>query len=39
VKSWASISGTVRNGAGGAAPWGSWLTCEETTIEPAPAEA
>ena len=33
-KAWASISGTVRNCAGGPTPWGSWLTCEETIDGP-----
>jgi secreted PhoX family phosphatase len=26
-----SLSGNIRNCAGGPTPWGSWLTCEETT--------
>lgn len=27
-----SLTGTIRNCAGGPMPWGSWLTCEETDV-------
>ena len=36
LRSWPSLSGTVRNCAGGRTPWNAWLSCEETLEGPGP---
>ncbi|HZH34624.1 MAG TPA: alkaline phosphatase PhoX [Pyrinomonadaceae bacterium] len=32
VRDFVSLSGTMTNCAGGVTPWGSWISCEETTL-------
>lgn len=32
VRDFASLSGTLINCSGGPTPWGSWISCEETTL-------
>ena len=34
VRDFVSLSGTLINCAGGPTPWGSWISCEETTLGP-----
>lgn len=34
VHDFVSLSGTMINCCGGATPWGSWISCEETTLGP-----
>lgn len=35
VRGFVSLGGTHTNCAGGPTPWGSWISCEETTLGPA----
>jgi uncharacterized protein len=32
IRDFVSLSGTLVNCAGGPTPWGSWISCEETTV-------
>ncbi len=32
VRDFVSLNGTLHNCAGGPTPWGSWISCEETTL-------
>lgn len=34
LRSWVSLNGTTMNCAGGAMPWGSWVSCEENANGP-----
>ncbi|MGH1393380.1 MAG: alkaline phosphatase PhoX [Trichormus sp.] len=36
IRDFASLSGTIRNCAGGPTPWSSWITCEEDVTRPSP---
>lgn len=34
IRDFVSLSGTLINCSGGPTPWGSWISCEETTLGP-----
>ncbi len=34
IEAWTSLNGTMMNCSGGAMPWGSWISCEETVNGP-----
>lgn len=34
VRDFVSLNGTLQNCAGGPTPWGTWISCEETTLGP-----
>jgi secreted PhoX family phosphatase len=34
IRDFVSLNGTLQNCAGGPTPWGSWISCEETTFGP-----
>jgi hypothetical protein len=39
VRQFLSLAGTTRNCAGGPTPWGSWISCEETTERAGPVKS
>lgn len=34
LRAWSTLAGVIKPCAGGPTPWGSWLSCEETVLQP-----